>query len=149
MDNDIVVVTINYRLGTLGFFSTGDEQAPGNYGMKDCVEALRWVQNNIKYFGGDASKVTLAGESAGGAAVSFLIVSPLARGLFHRAIVMSEAAKSWYPNTNALSFAKRQASLLNCPTDDTRSMVNCMKERPADQIANIYNGLHVRFRNCN
>lgn len=80
MDHDIVLITINYRLGLLGFFSTGDEYAPGNYGMKDVVEALRWVQNNIKSFGGDPNRVTIAGESAGGAAVAFQVVSPMARG---------------------------------------------------------------------
>lgn len=80
MDHDIVLVTIQYRLGTLGYFSTGDSFAPGNYGMKDQVEALRWVQKNIAAFGGDPSSVTISGESAGGASIGLHLLSPMSRG---------------------------------------------------------------------
>lgn len=66
---DVVIVTINYRVGVLGFLSTGDRHAPGNQGMKDMILALRWVQNNILNFGGDPDNVTIFGESAGGCAV--------------------------------------------------------------------------------
>lgn len=83
MDYDIVFVTIQYRLGTLGCFSTGDSYAPGNYGMKDQVEALRWIQRNIAAFGGDPSSVTISGESAGGSSVGLHLVSPMSRGIFH------------------------------------------------------------------
>ncbi|XP_052871462.1 juvenile hormone esterase-like, partial [Anopheles cruzii] len=64
MTEDVVVVTFNYRLGVLGFFSTGDRAAAGNWGLKDCIVALRWVQDHIASFGGDASSVTIYGESA-------------------------------------------------------------------------------------
>lgn len=73
---DVVYVTINYRLGILGFLSTGDRHAPGNYGMKDMVLALQWVKNNIINFGGDPDNITIFGESAGGVAVhckSFIV----------------------------------------------------------------------------
>lgn len=63
-----------------GFISTKSSAAAGNYGLFDQVEALRWVKNNIQFFGGDPSKVTIFGESAGGASVSFLTISPLAEG---------------------------------------------------------------------
>lgn len=66
---DVVYVSINYRLGILGFMSTGDQHAPGNYAMKDMVMALRWIQRNIANFGGDPDNVTIFGESAGGVAV--------------------------------------------------------------------------------
>lgn len=66
---DVVYVTINYRLGILGFMSTGDRFAPGNYAMKDMVLALRWIRNNILNFGGDPDNVTIFGESAGGVAI--------------------------------------------------------------------------------
>lgn len=66
---DVVYVTINYRLGILGFLSTGDRHAPGNYGMKDMVMALKWVKANIVNFGGDPDNITIFGESAGGVAV--------------------------------------------------------------------------------
>ncbi|MDE2745076.1 MAG: carboxylesterase family protein [Chloroflexota bacterium] len=87
---DVVVVTINYRLGALGFLH---EPALGqaNFGMRDMIVALRWVQDNIANFGGDPGNVTIFGESAGGAAVACLLVSPEAQGLFHRAIGMSTA----------------------------------------------------------
>lgn len=80
MDYDIVLVTINYRLGALGFFSTGDKYAPGNYGLKDQVEALKWVKKYIKFFGGDANKVTISGENAGAASVGLHLISPMSRG---------------------------------------------------------------------
>jgi len=92
----VVVVTINYRLGRLGFFDhpalaadRSDGQAGGNYGMMDIVAALEWVRDNIGAFGGDAGNVTIFGESAGGAAVTRLMISPAARGLFHKAVIQS------------------------------------------------------------
>lgn len=90
---NVVYVGIQYRLGVLGFLSTGDGQrASGNYGYLDQVAALRWVQENIEDFGGDPGSVTIFGESAGGASVSALVLSPLAKGLFHRAIAQSGVA---------------------------------------------------------
>ncbi|XP_069595468.1 fatty acyl-CoA hydrolase precursor, medium chain-like isoform X3 [Ranitomeya imitator] len=83
---NVVVVSIQYRLGILGFFSTGDNRLRGNYGFVDQVAALQWVQENIADFGGDPSSVTIFGESAGDISVSALLASPLAKGLFHRAI---------------------------------------------------------------
>lgn len=91
----VVVVTINYRLGRFGFFAhpalTADagQGDVANYGLMDMVAALKWVRNNIRQFGGDPKKVTIFGESAGGAAVNALMVSPRARGLFIRAAVQS------------------------------------------------------------
>jgi len=72
-----------------GFFCLGNDEAPGNAGMYDMISALRWVNKYIRYFGGDESKVTLVGESAGGASVSWLLDSPLAKGLIHGAVAMS------------------------------------------------------------
>ncbi|XP_041505909.1 pyrethroid hydrolase Ces2e-like isoform X4 [Microtus oregoni] len=89
---DVAVVTIQYRLGVLGFFSTGDQHARGNWGYLDQVAALRWVQQNIAHFGGNPDLVTIFGESAGGTSVSSLVVSPMSKGLFHRAIMESGVA---------------------------------------------------------
>lgn len=93
----IVVVTINYRVGLFGFFVTPalaaeaarEHEPPGNYGLQDMIAALQWVQRNIAAFGGDPDAVTVGGQSAGAMAVHDLIVSPLATGLFQRAIVQS------------------------------------------------------------
>jgi para-nitrobenzyl esterase len=94
---DVVVVTINYRLGPFGWFShpalQSDEASPednsGNWGTLDIIQALRWVQDNIAAFGGHPGNVTIFGESAGGTNVLTMMASPLAEGLFHRAIVQS------------------------------------------------------------
>jgi para-nitrobenzyl esterase len=93
----IVLVTINYRLGIFGFFSHPEltresaHHASGNYGLLDQIAALQWVKANIAAFGGDPSNVTIFGESAGSFAVSALMASPLATGLFHKAIGESGA----------------------------------------------------------
>lgn len=92
----VVVVTINYRLGRLGFFAhpalsaeAGGEGLVGNYGLADMVASLEWVRGNIAAFGGDPGNVTVFGESAGGAAVLRLMIVEPAQGLFHRAVVQS------------------------------------------------------------
>ncbi len=91
----LVVVTINYRLGALGFFAHPEltkesgHNSSGNYGLLDQVAALRWIQKNIAAFGGNPNNVTIAGQSAGAASVHYLTASPLAKGLFHRAIAQS------------------------------------------------------------
>lgn len=91
----VVVVSVNHRLGPLGYFShpalsaESPQGVSGNYGSLDTIAALEWVQNNIAAFGGDPERVTIAGVSGGGEKVLFLMASPLAKGLFHRALVMS------------------------------------------------------------
>ena len=91
----LVVVTINYRLGVLGYLAhpqlseESEQGISGNYGLLDQIESLRWVQRNIEAFGGDPDNVTIAGESAGALSVMYLMASPPARGLFHKAIAQS------------------------------------------------------------
>lgn len=91
----LVVVSINYRLGALGYLAhpglsaESPDHISGNYGLLDQIEALRWVKRNIAAFGGNAARVTVAGESAGGLSVMYLMASPAARGLFHQAILES------------------------------------------------------------
>uniref|UniRef100_A0A8C5Z813 Carboxylic ester hydrolase n=1 Tax=Marmota marmota marmota TaxID=9994 RepID=A0A8C5Z813_MARMA len=89
---NVLVVTIQYRLGVLGFFSTGDQHATGNWGFLDQVATLRWVQQNIAHFGGNPDRVTIFGQSAGGTSVSSHVVSPMSQGLFHGAIMESGVA---------------------------------------------------------
>lgn len=91
----VVLVTINYRLAVFGFLAHPDLVVPGdpvgNYGLLDAVAALEWIQRNIRAFGGDPTRVTVFGESAGADAVNYLMVMPAARGLFHRAISQSSS----------------------------------------------------------
>ncbi|XP_017968989.1 esterase B1 isoform X3 [Drosophila navojoa] len=105
---DIVLVTLNYRLGPLGFLTAGPD-APGNQGLKDQVLALQWVRDNIEAFGGDPQQVTIFGESAGASSVQLLLLSPLAKGLFHRAISQSGSALN--PWSMAASSGQRAARL--------------------------------------
>ncbi|KMQ92339.1 esterase e4 [Lasius niger] len=86
---DVVLVTLNYRLGVLGFLNLYNKVATGNQGLKDVIMALKWVQKNISEFGGDSGNVTIFGESAGGVIVHCLTLSPLSEGLFHKAISQS------------------------------------------------------------
>lgn len=128
-DRNIVLVTANYRLGILGFLSTGTKEAPGNNGLKDQVEVLRWIQNNIDRFGGDPNSVTLMGYSAGAMSVTLHLVSPMSRGLFHRAIIMSGAATSqWTIPNNQLYLAKKQARLLKCSDESIESIMECFRK---------------------
>ena len=88
----IIIISINYRLGPFGFFSTGTSDAPGNYGLWDQIEALKFIQKTVKNFNGNPSNLTIFGISAGGASVSWLTLSPAAKDLFSRAILMSGSA---------------------------------------------------------
>jgi para-nitrobenzyl esterase len=95
---DVVVVTINYRLGALGFLRLPEIGAQGNQGLLDQVMALRWVHDNIAAFGGDPEQVTIFGESAGSASVGCLVTMPPARGLFRRAIQQSGVGRAANPD---------------------------------------------------
>jgi para-nitrobenzyl esterase len=120
-----VVVTLNYRLGALGFmahpaFAAGSpHHAAGNYGLLDQIAALQWVKRNISRFGGDPSRVTIFGESAGGMSVGSLIASPLAKGLFDRAILESGTGLGVgiAPRASAVAAAQQLADSLGVSGD--------------------------------
>lgn len=107
----VVIVTVNYRLGALGFLDLTSFGDPGefdsNLALRDALLALRWVQENISAFGGDPTRVTLFGESAGGGLVTTLLAVPSAEGLFQRAIAESSPASSVYGTERAAEVAKR------------------------------------------
>ena len=133
----VVVVVIQYRLGPFGFLTTGDSASPGNFGMLDQVEALKFVKENIANFGGNPNKITIFGESAGGSSVSLHLLSPLSKDLFHQAIAESGVDLSPFaiqPTSVGLRFAKELAEKLNCAKSDHDDMVACIREKEAKDI---------------
>ncbi|XP_076135965.1 pyrethroid hydrolase Ces2e-like isoform X2 [Alosa pseudoharengus] len=134
---NVVVVLIQYRLGMLGFFSTGDDNAPGNWGLLDQVAALRWVQENIQSFGGDPSSVTIFGESAGGASVSLQLFSPLSSGLFHQAIAESGTAAMDLVSSEPLAVAMMVANASSCAGTKPHEIVDCVMQMSAEDILKI------------
>ena len=140
---NIVVVTINYRLGALGFtdlssFAEGYETSGVN-GLLDQIKALEWVQNNIGAFGGDPERVTIAGESAGAFSVTTLLGAARARGLFHRAIPQSGAAHHTLTQAQGL----RVAELLMQETQstDVQALIDC----PVETLLNAQNTASARY----
>ena len=126
----IVLVTIQYRLGPFGFITSGDCEAPGNYGMLDQIEALKWVQHNIEFFGGDSSAVTIFGESAGGSSVGLLVLSPGSKGLFHRAISISGVDLSPFAigsTEEVTKQSKKVAKQVGCSVKESRKMIECLR----------------------
>uniref|UniRef100_A0A7N6AJR3 Carboxylic ester hydrolase n=1 Tax=Anabas testudineus TaxID=64144 RepID=A0A7N6AJR3_ANATE len=135
---DVVVVLIQYRLGLLGFLSTGDEHMPGNLGLLDQVQALKWIQQHIHNFGGDPDLVTIFGESAGGVSVSLLLLSPLSEGLFHRAISESGTAEMGIVvSNNPLQLTQMVANISGCSLESTEKIADCMRNLDIDTIVNI------------
>jgi para-nitrobenzyl esterase len=135
---DMIVVTINYRLGALGFLSTPQLGTNGgNYGLMDQTAALRWVQRNATRFGGNPNNVTLAGQSAGARAVCAQLASPASRNLFHRAIIQSGAcANPVLTLAEAQRFGNRATQELGCAT--TSDVAECLRERdPADLLTTL------------
>ncbi|XP_059514384.1 bile salt-activated lipase isoform X2 [Myotis daubentonii] len=125
---NVIVVTFNYRVGPLGFLSTGDANLPGNYGLRDQHMAIAWVKRNIAAFGGDPDNITIFGESAGGASVSLQTLTPYNKGLIRRAISQSGVAlTSWAIQKNPLFWAKQIAKKVGCPLDDAARMAKCLK----------------------
>ncbi|XP_067006819.2 esterase FE4 [Anabrus simplex] len=135
VNEGIVYVSMNYRLGIFGFLSTEDEVVPGNAGMKDQVLALRWVQQNIAAFGGDPNQVTIAGQSAGGASVQYHLLSPMSKGLFHGAIGQSGASSSAWtfadkPRKNAFLVGKA----LGFTGESSQDLVDFLRNVSSDQL---------------
>lgn len=136
-EGDVIVITINYRLGAVGFLdfrSFGDEQHvfEANLGLRDIIAALQWVQGNIAGFGGDPEQVTLFGESAGGGCVTTLMASPKAQGLFHRAIAESSPATSVYGPERTAQLAGAYLDLMGISHDEAKTK---LRELTAEELA--------------
>ncbi|MBR4496292.1 MAG: carboxylesterase family protein [Acholeplasmatales bacterium] len=138
--NDIIVVTVAYRLGVFGYLALDElinestNHTTGNYGLLDQIKALKWVNDNASYFGGNKDNITIAGESAGSSSVNALCVSPLAKGLFKRAIAESSSiSQKTPPHTfrtmdNALKTGNELLKEFNCTN------VSDLRKIPADKL---------------
>ena len=140
----VVVVTINYRLGALGFLAhpalTGEspDHASGNYGIQDQQAALKWVRRNISAFGGNPEKVTVFGESAGGLSTFVNLVSPTANGLFHRAIVESGAYMQTQPTlAQAEAAGASFANAVGCNQPNPADVLTCLRALTVSTILNV------------
>jgi para-nitrobenzyl esterase len=140
----VVVVTINYRLGALGFLAhpalTGEspDHASGNYGIQDQQAALKWVRRNISAFGGNPQKVTVFGESAGGLSTFVNLVSPTANGLFHRAIVESGAYMQTQPTlAQAEAAGASFANAVGCNQPNPADVLTCLRALTVSTILNV------------
>lgn len=144
---DVVVVVIQYRLGLLGFLSTGDEHMSGNYGLLDQIEALKWVQQHIHSFGGDPDLVTIYGESAGGVSVSLLLLSPLSDGLFHRAIAESgTAAMDALITNDPLPVTQMAANKSGCSLESTEKIADCLRNVNINTIVGLLEDVTLRIQ---
>ncbi|XP_023147261.1 bile salt-activated lipase-like [Amphiprion ocellaris] len=124
----VIIVTVNYRVGTLGFLSTGDDRLPGNYGLWDQHAAISWVRRNIEAFGGNPDNITVFGQSAGAASVSYQMLSPYSKGLFRRAISQCGVALSpWALQKNPMALTKKIARKVGCWRSNEDEMISCLK----------------------
>jgi carboxylesterase type B len=135
LDQDVILVTLNYRLGALGFLSTGDSASPGNYGLKDQSMAIAWIQENIVFFGGDPKRITLIGQSAGAASVHLHLMSPQTKDKLYGAISQSGSALShWALPPRQLYYFKKLAGSVNCYASTSEGIMNCLRRRTAREL---------------
>ncbi|XP_037279829.2 acetylcholinesterase-1 [Rhipicephalus microplus] len=138
---DIVVVTLNYRLGAFGFLSLNVSNIPGNMGLYDQHLALRWLRSNVQYFGGDPKEIVLAGQDAGATSVGLHLISPLSRRLIRRAVLIG-GAPNWLvdPLSTGSSYVRALmlTSALACSDSSVRTapvVARCLRDAKAKTIA--------------
>ncbi|XP_067000442.2 carboxylesterase 1F [Anabrus simplex] len=137
LEHDIVIVSIQYRLGAFGFLSLGIEEIPGNAGMYDQLLALQWTYDNIQYFGGDPNQITVAGVSAGAVSAGLLYVSPLAQDIIKKVMLFSGSAVTFWavgiePVSDGLSIAK----YAGC--EPTEQLVSCLRSLDPLSLVRAY-----------
>ncbi|KAF4522636.1 hypothetical protein B566_EDAN011035 [Ephemera danica] len=142
MDQEILLVTINYRLGPFGFLSSGNQVVPGNFGMKDSVMAMKWVRDNIDNFGGDNSRVTLHGYSSGSSMVHAHLFSPMSKGLFHAAIMQSGSlSNDCVLQGRPSGVMQVLGALVGCKEPHSSALLHCLRDVPASELALATNSL--------
>lgn len=141
VDEGVVVVTFNYRLGAFGFLSLENKEVPGNAGMKDQVMAMKWIKQNIAKFGGDPKNVTIFGQSAGGASVHYHMLSPMSEGLFHKAISQSGSVLCpWAYTRTARKVAFQLGAALGKNTTDETILLDFLRELVPEKIVEVAKG---------
>lgn len=144
--NDVVVVSVNYRFGALGFLATSDKASTGNFGIKDQIEALKWVKRNIANFGGDPDNVTLMGDDSGAASASIHTLSPLSSGLFHKAILMSgNVMCDQFLQQDPQAVAEDLAGRLDCSSKKGEDIVECLRRQTQQDIVLKTNEMAMFF----
>nr|XP_046915029.1 acetylcholinesterase-like [Dermatophagoides farinae] len=144
----VIVVTVNYRLGPLGFLYAGTDNASGNQGLYDQITSLEWIRDNINSFGGNPNQVTIFGQSAGSTSVSALILSPVAKGLFQRAIMQSgvivPTAVKYMNKEEALAKTIKLSRELDCTDNDMTQIIYCLLGKTIEEIKNVYDNGTVK-----
>ncbi|KAH7934213.1 hypothetical protein HPB49_023010 [Dermacentor silvarum] len=141
---NVLVVSMNYRLGILGFLSANSPEAPGNVGLLDQVAVLKWVQRNIESFGGDPDLVTLFGESAGAMSAHAHVMSPMSEGLFKRAVLMSGTMYNidmWDMVHESMVKGNKVANIVGCSkggnidlSSNAEDIIDCFRKKSADEL---------------
>ncbi|CAJ0609532.1 unnamed protein product [Cylicocyclus nassatus] len=138
----IIFVTFNYRLGPLGFLSTGDKILPGNIGLWDQIWALKWVKANAEVFGGDPGNILLMGSGSGAACASILALSPRTEGLFHKILLMSGSAlQPGVVRDTAINATWALNEKMQCRSFNSSELLDCFRKRMREEILD-YKRLH-------
>lgn len=143
---NVIVVTINYRLGIFGFLASNSNKAKGNAGLWDQILALDWIRYNIEDYGGNPNDVTIFGESAGGMSVSLLSLMPRNRGLFHRVIAQSGIANSFLTLSNSTHYTIDVGNRVNCTFESFRNehnFVECLQSTDAVDLVRATDQLYL------
>lgn len=135
VERGVIVVGVNYRLNVEGFLCLGIREAPGNAGLKDQVAALKWIKENIGVFGGDPDNVTVFGESAGAVSISYLMLSPAAAGLFHKAILQSGSSLApWATQHDPIKTASNLVKEFGYDTKNPYEIYNILSNKTANEL---------------
>ncbi|KAK7593086.1 hypothetical protein V9T40_007838 [Parthenolecanium corni] len=146
--HDVIMVAMNYRLHVFGFLNLDLPQCSGNMGMKDIIMALCWVKENIECFGGDPNNITLCGNSSAATNIHLIMISPLAKGLFNKAILQGGYALSplWSYQENHRERADELAQVLGFKGNHTKRLLRYLKQLPAEDIVEALNKLRKKLK---
>lgn len=135
VEKETIVVTLNYRLGVLGFLCLDVPEVPGNAGLKDQTLAMAWVKRNIKSFDGNPNNITIFGCSAGAASIEYQMLSPLSKGLFHKAILESGSTLNpWARNNNPSQLVKKLKTVLNVTINDNVVLIQHLQDLDVNEL---------------